>query len=870
VEGTTIEAAGLTAAGAPPIVAYRLRMILNYNQESLSMRTLPGLPRTHLRPRWAVLAAAVLAASFVALPAHGRAQDQASLRGTLTTVEEGEPLAGATVELVELSQARRTSARGRYAFEGLVPGTYTLRFTLLGRATHERSVRVGAGETVVDVALEPEAIALNPLMVLLDRTRLAGGAASAIPGAVHVVTAAELEARPTAFDDVHGMLRGVPGVSVQEEDGYGLRPNIGMRGTGTERSSKITLLEDGVLIAPAPYAAPAAYYFPTAGRMEAIEVRKGSSQVKYGPRTVGGALNLVSTSIPDRFRIAGELAGGEQGTGKVHAIVGDSDRNFGWMAETYQIRTDGFKRLDVGGDTGFYLQDYVAKLRLNSDRNAPGLYHELELKLGYHDERSDETYLGLTEADFDADPLRRYAASQNDVMNTDHRQYQVRYFVQPTAAVDVTATLYRNEFARNWYKLDSVDGTGIAAILDDPVTFAPELAILRGGASGDDALVVRANNREYLSQGIQSALGVRFGLGGVANALEVGVRYHEDEEDRLQQQDGFRMEAGRMVATSEGAPGSQANRISGAEALAFYAQNRLDLGRLSLTPGIRFETIDFTRTDYAGDDPGRSAPTGVRENGVEAWIPGIGASFLAAPGVRLLAGIHEGFGPPGPGADDRTESESSVNYELGGRVQRDDFTAQVIGFRVDYDNILGAATLATGEEGSGRLFNGGAVDVQGVEVALDYEPRVRAPVGAFRLPLRLAYTFTDATFQTAFESDFEPWGTVEPGHELPYLARHQLFASAGVAFPRWSVHVSATHGSAMRTRAGQGDVPEGEGTDAFLVLGAIADYRVAPQAALFLGVENVTDERYVVARRPAGARPGLPRTIQAGVRIDAW
>ncbi len=813
---------------------------------------------------------ALLALSFlVTTPRGAVAQDRASLVGTLTTVEEGEPLAGVTVELVELSRTRRTSAQGRYAFQGIAPGTYTLRFSLLGRATHERPVRVDTGETVIDVELEREAIALNPLMVLMDRTRLAGGAASAIPGAVHVVTAAELEARPTAFDDVHEMLRGVPGVSVQEEDGYGLRPNIGMRGTGTERSSKITLLEDGVLIAPAPYAAPAAYYFPTAGRMEAIEVRKGSSQVKYGPRTVGGALNLVSTSIPDRFGVAGEVAGGEQGTGKAHAVVGDSRRNFGWMAETYQIRTDGFKRLDVGGDTGFYLQDYVAKLRVNSDRDAPGLYHELELKLGYHDERSDETYLGLTEADFEANPLRRYAASQNDVMNTDHRQYQLRYFAQPSTAVDVTATLYRNEFARNWYKLDSVLGTGIAAVLDDPEAFAPELAILRGGDSGDDALLVRANNREYVSQGMQSALGIRFGPGGARNALEIGVRYHEDEEDRFQQQDGFRMEAGRMVPTSEGAPGSQANRISGAEALAFYAQNRLDLGRLSLIPGIRFETIDFTRTDFAGDDPDRSSPTGVRENGVEAWIPGIGASFLAAPGVRLVAGVHEGFGPPGPGADDRTEPESSVNYELGARVQRDAFAAQVIGFRVDYDNILGAATLATGEEGSGELFNGGAVDVQGVEVALDYDPRLNAAGGAFRLPLRLAYTFTDATFQTAFESDFDPWGSVEPGDELPYLARHQLFASAGAAFARWSVHLSATHGSAMRTRAGQGDVPAGEGTDAFLVLGAIADYRVTPHAALFLGVQNVTDERYVVARRPAGARPGLPRTIQAGVRIDA-
>ncbi len=697
------------------------------------------------------------------------------------------------------------------------------------------------------------------IMVIGDADRV-----REIPGSAHFLSLADLERQSQAFDDINRMLRQLPGVNIQEEEGFGLRPNIGLRGSGSERSAKITLMEDGVLIAPAPYAAPAAYYFPTAGRMEAIEVRKGSSQVKYGPRTTGGAINLMSTSIPRQFDVRARLVAGAFGTARALLDVGGSGERHGWLLETYQIRSNGFKELDGGGDTGYDLHDYLAKFRLNTDANAR-VYQDLEVKLGLTRQTSHETYLGLTDADFRANPLRRYAASQQDVFRSDHQQYQLRHFAALAPSLDVTTVIYRNDFARNWYKLQGINGVGLTEMFDDPAEFAGELAIAKGADSDADALKVRANNRDYYGQGVQSVVGWRPETGALSNQFELGIRYHVDAEDRFQHEDGYRMLDGRMALTSSGAPGSQSNRVNEASAWAVFVQDQISWGRWAITPGVRFEAIALTRTDYASDDPGRSSPTRVRTNQVDVAVPGIGVSYDASAELQVFGGVHRGFAPPGPGTSEFTEAEQSVNYELGVRYDRHALSLDVVGFFNAYSNLLGVDTLASGGRGTGDLFNGGAVNVAGLEASARFE---LVPTAGWVAPLYATYTYTDGTFQHSFSSDYGPWGEVEVGDKLPYLSEHQLSAGIGVVQGRWNIDLQATYSSAMRTEASQGPIDPRRSTDAFLVWDLSANFRVADSVVLYAAVENLTDNLYIVARRPAGSRPGLPRTALVGARLD--
>jgi tonB-dependent receptor len=678
------------------------------------------------------------------------------------------------------------------------------------------------------------------------------------------------EIRRLGYTDINRMLKAVPGVNMYEEDGFGLRPNISLRGTKAERSERISIMEDGVLAAPAPYSAPAAYYFPNVVRMEAIEVLKGSSQVQYGPFTTGGAINLVSTPIPNSFSGKANISYGSKNTFKSHTSVGSSWKHFGYMVEYLRYQSDGFKKYEDHAAKGFKRNDIIAKIRVKTD-HVKGVNHALELKFGYADENSDETYVGLSADDFKKTPFLRYAGSQMDKLKTDHRQWVATYLLTFSNKLKITTNAYYNYFHRNWYKLNDVragitskEKRSIADVLVDPETNIRYFDILTGKTDREEeALLVRANNRTYRSRGIQTRAEYRFNLNEFFFDLEFGLRYHADEEDRFQWDDSYSMKNKKMVLFMEGIHGTNANRVTSANALAGYLLAKLRYDAWTVTAGLRYEDVDLLKKDYTKEDLARSGKVRIETpNHARVLIPGVGLHYQLMPAASVFFGIHKGFAPPS--AELYQKPESSVNMELGTRVAIGNFRAELIGFYNNYSNMLGSDLAASGGAGTLEQFNVGEARVKGAEFLVQYQP---LPKNCnVRLPLQVSYTYTDTEIRNSFES--HSWGNVVRGDEIPYIFKHALNMQLGIECKWFYANIGARYNSDMRTSPGQGTIAEREKVPANLIFDASLNVFVNKYLTVRLNAINLTNRVYLTSRHPAGLRAGHPFGIYAGANVQ--
>ncbi|MDX2149994.1 MAG: TonB-dependent receptor [Bryobacteraceae bacterium] len=732
------------------------------------------------------------------------------------------------------------TADGTFRFE-VGRGEYELKAIAEGFAEHRQTVKAGAPTAAsLDIRLRPATLSQE---ITVRATAVVGpeAALAAAPGAVAFIDAATLtQSRVLTIDEA---LRKATGVFARGEEGFGLRPNIGIRGLNPTRSSKVLLLEDGVPVSYAPYGDNASYYHPPVDRFDNIEVVKGSGQVLYGPSTVGGVINYLTPAPPDRSSGSVTIIGGNRDYLNGHVRWGTTIGRTGYLFDAMRKQGEGARE-----NTRFGLTDLTGKvLRTVSPRQT------LSLKANYYGEDSNLTYSGLRESEFLANP--RGNPFRNDFVNFNRYGGAVTHTYVISPSVVAATNVYGQRFTRDWWRQSS-NSNQRPNDSADPVCAGMANLFTTCGNEG--------RLRDYLTAGFEPRVRVSSNWFGVRNEMDFGFRGHFENQDRLQRNgDTPTARTGRLVESNQ----RKATAWSG------FLQNRFVLGKFGITPGLRLEHVRFERANRLVNVQGKTDLT--------QWIPGIGVTYTPAAATTIYAGVHRGFSPPRAedvinnttGGTVELDPELSWNYEVGVRTRVDRIAAlEATFFRLDFENQIIPASVAGGV--GATLTSAGRTVHQGAEVGgrADY----RNVFGSrHNLWFRAAYTWLPvAEFASTRFSTVPGSGSVRvTGNRLPYAPRHLLNSSVG--------YVHATGFNAMIEgvqTAGQfaDDLnsinPSADGQrgriPGNLLWNATINYPLeAWRTTLFVSAKNLGDRLYIVDRS-RGVLPGMPRLVQVGLRFS--
>lgn len=671
--------------------------------------------------------------------------------------------------------------------------------------------------------------------------------------------------------NIHGILRAVPGVYLREEDGNGFYPRIGIRASSSGRSDRISIMEDGVPAAMAPYGNTSAYFFPNAARMRAVEVLKGPEVLLYGPQTTSGAINLLSTAIPDEH--SGNLNAeiGDHSSRKLHAHYGGTQGQWGYLLETYQRATDGHQSIDrTSRPAGIDTEEYIGKLRWTSHQDAR-FQQQVDVKYQYTQEYANVSYLGLTEDDFHADPERRYGLSELERMDRGRKGFSIQYQLALTDNTVLNTTYYDYETKRIYDRLNQINGIGIGAngITSQINNNAPDAELLQGILDGTadtthpNGVRYGHNHQAFDSRGLQVELQHYFDTGSVSHELTVAARRHEDTTHNAVNgiSNSIYHQVNGSLVFEETISGPR--QRGAADATAIWIADRISVGEWTIIPIVRFEDID-TKANLVLN-PTEEQIAARNTNSISKTTAGLGVNYAVNPNWTVLAGIHQGFAPPGVGVAQGSKGEESTNFEAGVRYREGGLGIDAIAFFSDYNNALRNCLVAN--PCAGGIVDGteqaGQKEVYGLELGLFADVYQG---DTFRVPVRFAYTYTDGEYTR--DSDLD--GGVQRGDVLDYTPKHTASAQIGLeGHNGWRSYLAAsyTDGSCSTTTCERTDATFLR-TDSLFTVDWSATIALNSSAELYVKVENLFDQQKITHRGADGARGNQGRTAGIGLRLS--
>ncbi|TVQ47136.1 MAG: TonB-dependent receptor [Saprospirales bacterium] len=680
------------------------------------------------------------------------------------------------------------------------------------------------------------------------------GVFSRVPGSVKRINQKELGfIAPVSANEA---LRSVPGLQVQEEEGAGLRINLGVRGLDPDRSRNILILEDGIPVALNPYGEPEMYYSPAIDRMSGLELIKGSGQILYGPQTIGGVLNYITPNPPDQLSGQVRMNAGSGGYFSGYGSVGSSNENGGFLLNYL------YKRADKLGYVGYDIHDINGKFNFQiSDVSSLGV------KLGVYREESNSTYIGLTQTMYDAGGQDHVLMAPDDLLVVSKESASLTYSYSPNSNFRLNTTVYGYHVSRNWRRQDFSYDPNVSnqsgVVWGD--TSVPGGAVFMRNSTGN-------RNRSFEVYGIEPRIRWNYnGLNQSGHELRAGARYIKETayEQRI---NGSKKDASSGLL--------QSDEIRTGSAWSAYAQNNLKLSEsFSISAGLRLEHYDYKREILRGVFVGEIRDTLVNNSSsTTALIPGLGFNYNHSEFLSLFGGIHRGFSPPrlkdaitASGEVVELDAELSWNTELGARFypQRA-VSGELTFFLMDFSNQIIPVSESSGGTGAG-LVNGGETRHYGVEASIFLDLGRSNPAFDLRTASSLTYMksyFNSDRFFLVNEELINARDNRTPyAPEFTFHQNLDFSLKNGLGVRLSAFYISDRYTDILNTTSPN---PNGRSglIDSHWQMDANLYYSLPNRPIrLNVAVKNLTDNRYIVSRRPQGIRVSTPRFITAGINL---
>jgi hemoglobin/transferrin/lactoferrin receptor protein len=334
---------------------------------------------------------------------------------------------------------------------------------------------------------------------------------------------------------------------------------------------------------------------------------------------------------------------------------------------------------------------------------------------------------------------------------------------------------------------------------------------------------------------------------GVPNEIAYGIEY--EAADTAQIRDGLERDLQTGGTTSQVGPDFYPVRdfpVSSSSSFGIYIQDRIDLGRLTLIPALRWDRYELHPQNdavFAADNPGIE-PVRLAD---DQFSPKFGLLWDLKEGWQLYAQYAEGFRAPpvndvnvgftnlqfGYTALPNSElrSERSRGFELGFRYGAEGAMAELSAFTTRYDDFI-EALQPVGFDAARQLLIFQSVNLEEVEIS-------------------------GLEFQGRYSPDFLPRGmsvnlsgAYARGENLQTGATINSVAPLNGVFGIEYAALNARWGGRFLARAAAGtdELDESSGDllepAGYVVYDLIGHWRISEKLRLSGGIFNLTDREY--------------------------